>query len=119
MGKIQRDRGASTEREVAKLMEAALGVPAKRRLGQAREGGHDIDIDLPLVVEVKRRKRPMEALRWLQQADSSEKEGTPIVVTRGDSCPFLVVQYFSDWLELYRAALDGEEDFPSSEIKEE
>jgi len=115
MGKMQRTKGATYERDVAKKLEAALGVTAKRRLGQAREGGHDITIELPLVVEIKRRARPLCAVKWLEQADASEAEGVSLVVTRGDDSPDIAVQYFEDWLVIYKKAvlwdlIYGEED---------
>ncbi len=105
MGRSQRVKGAVYEREVAAKLTAALGTTAKRRLGQAREGGHDIDIDLPLVTECKRRKRPMEAMRWLKQADDSAKEGMSLVVTRGDDSRDAVVMYLDDFLPVYAAYL--------------
>lgn len=86
-------------------MTAALGTTAKRRLGQAREGGHDIDIDLPLVTEVKRRKGPLAVMKWLKQADDSSKEGKSLVVARSDGERFVAVQYFDDWLEIYAGYL--------------
>ena len=53
-----RTKGASFEREVAKLLEAELGIAFKRDLEQYRAGDHgDLiadDPDFPFVIECKR-----------------------------------------------------------------
>lgn len=105
MGKMQRTKGAVYEREVIKKMSTALGVSCERNLEQTRDGGHDVKTSLYLVVEIKRRAQPLCALKWLEQADASPKEGPSLVVTRGDNSPDLAVQYFDDWLVTYKKAL--------------
>lgn len=105
MGKMQRTKGATYERDIVKKMTAALGVPCERNLEQTRDGGHDVKTSLYLVTEIKRRARPLCALKWLEQADASSKDGVSLVVTRGDNSPDLAVQYFDDWLVTYKKAL--------------
>lgn len=70
MGKMQRNKGASFERDVCKAFSVALrpgGPEFKRNIGQARDGGNDIDVGC-LVVEVKIRKTLGTVYGWLQQA---------------------------------------------------
>ena len=115
MGRMQRTKGATYERDIVKKLTAALGVSCERNLEQTRDGGHDVKTVLSLVVEIKRRARPLCALKWLEQADASPKEGPSLVVTRGDNSPDLAVQYLDDWLVMYKKAMlwdliYGEED---------
>jgi Holliday junction resolvase len=110
MGKRSRTKGATYEREIASTLQKALGVEVKRRLGQAREGGEDIDLTtlaLPLTLECKRRAQPLVALKWLEQAQAASegKGSTPVVITRGDNSPSLVVMTLDDWLAMFTKAL--------------
>lgn len=59
MSKMQRTKGAVYEREIVHAINAKFDEPfkAKRRLGQAREGGHDITWAAPFIIEAKRRAR--------------------------------------------------------------
>jgi hypothetical protein len=95
MGKSQRTKGAVFEREVAKLFSGYFGREFKRNIGQARDGGNDIDVGL-LVIEAKRRASLKVLRQWMQQATEAavarlqRKGGTvydhvPIVVMREDS----------------------------------
>jgi hypothetical protein len=88
MSKSQRTKGAVFEREVAKLFSAEFGREFKRNIGQARDGGNDLDVGI-LTVEAKRRAS-LDTLRgWLAQAGAAAsarpgRPGTPIVVCRED-----------------------------------
>ena len=53
MSKLAKDRGASYEREVCKALSDALGSKVTRVLGQARDGGSDIDLG-PFMIDCKR-----------------------------------------------------------------
>ena len=44
-GRAARNKGAAAERELASMLSNELGVVVKRKLGQAREGGDDIQIE--------------------------------------------------------------------------
>lgn len=93
MGKLQRDRGASTEREICNYLQDELGIAVKRKLGQARDSGEDISVP-PFRIEVKRRKG-FAGLKFLQQCEtgSCEKE-IPVVVVRvdGDKEPMVLLR---------------------------
>jgi len=105
MSKSQRTKGAQFEREVASMFKFA-GYEAKRNLGQTRDGGHDLDVEchIPLTIECKRRKKAMQAMKWLEQADAAEQEGMSVVVTRGDGGRTAVVMYWEDWISLFQKA---------------
>lgn len=107
MGKSQRTKGATYEREVAQVFSEALGRDFKRNIGQARDGGNDLDVG-PLVVECKRRKTLGTVYGWLDQAFKAavEKQAghteprTPIVVARQDQGTSIVIMDLEDFLEL-------------------
>jgi hypothetical protein len=56
MGRAERAKGARGENEYASLLAEALGQPIRRKLGQARDGGDDIEVG-PFRIEVKRKQR--------------------------------------------------------------
>lgn len=123
MGKSQRTKGASYEREVAAVFSAALGQEFKRNITQARDGGHDLIVG-PLVVECKRRKTLTTIGKWYEQAKAAARgrwsrrkpevsgaaqeppiPGMPIIVCREDNGESLVVLRLSDFLILTRDEL--------------
>lgn len=113
MGKLQRERGAAFEREIAKVLTQAntdagvTGEPVKRILGQARDAGHDLAFP-PFAVEAKRR-RGLAVMEWLKQCRDSvgRKWGEiPLVIARADGEPAVAVLYLTDFLKVtqpYRA----------------
>lgn len=85
-GRRNRQRGQEGEREIVGLVRADFGIELKgRRLGQERDGGHDVDIG-PLRAQVKRRKRIAGLYEWLEGAD--------VACIRSDGKGWLVVM---DW----------------------
>lgn len=111
MGKAQRTKGATYEREVASAFTEALGLfdaPIARNIGQARDGGNDLDVG-PLVVECKRRKSLLTFQKWLAQAGTAAQRRAaknnprrcahlPAVVCRADHGDSLVVMRLEDFL---------------------
>ena len=100
-GKTSRNKGARGEREFAELLSNELGQVVKRKLGQARDGGDDIQVGR-YRIEVKRREKlAIEA--WCKQveasctvaADISEdgqvKDEVPVVVFRRNGEPWRAV----------------------------
>lgn len=89
-GRMSRNKGAAGERELAKILADELGVDVKRKLGQARDGGDDIQVG-KYRLEVKRR----EALRlddWCQQIEVAARPGEwPVVVYRRNGQPWRAV----------------------------
>lgn len=106
LGKSQRTKGASYEREICAELSAALGVKIERNIGQARDGGNDIDAGI-LVVECKRRKTLGTVYSWLNQAraaatlNTGDRRGIPIVVARQDGdMSSLVILDLNDFVHL-------------------
>jgi hypothetical protein len=112
LGKSQRTKGATYEREVAQVFSAALGIEVKRNIGQARDGGNDLDVG-PLVVECKRRKTLTTIEGWMLQAQAAANERRrgheevtiPVVVARADAGKSLVIISLADFLILTRDEL--------------
>ena len=121
MSKSQRTKGAGGERELCGILSDALGQVVKRKLGQARDSGNDIDI-APFRIECKRRKHIGNLYEWLKQAEGDidnparvdglwydgttgrwyRRIATPVVALRADGNEWLVVMRLSDWIELAR-----------------
>ncbi len=89
-GRMARNKGARGENELAAILTDELGVEVKRKLGQARDGGDDIQIG-KYRIEVKRR----EALRldeWCQQVEACcEPTEVPVVAYRRNGQPWRAV----------------------------
>jgi len=111
VGRSQRTKGAVFEREIRDHFSAAYGQKFERNIGQARDGGNDLDVG-PLCVEVKRRKTLGTVYAWLQQAVAAvpafvqrtgHEHPIPVVVARqdADTSP-LVILRLSDFLALTR-----------------
>jgi len=104
MGKSQRTKGASGERELSGLLSDALGIVVKRNLGQAREGGDDITIG-KFRIECKRRKE-IAVHKFMEQALASCQPGElAIVAMRGDGKPWCVMMELEDFIPMLRDAL--------------
>jgi HJR/Mrr/RecB family endonuclease len=109
MSKLSRDKGAEFEREVAKLFHK-LGYPdAKRRLGQARDSGHDLDDTGRFVVECKRRRTTIENEAWLAQVQQSARRSKlPIVVARSDGGSPYVLMTWKTFTEIAQHVPDDD-----------
>ena len=81
------------------LLSAAFGRKIERNIGQARDGGCDIDCG-PYAVEVKRRKTLGTIYGWLQQCIAAAGARVPVVIAREDQGEWLVVMRLSDWTAL-------------------
>ena len=104
-GKTSRNKGAAAERELATMLSDELGFAVKRKLGQARDGGDDIQIG-KYRIEVKRR----EALRldeWCKQVESASGTGdVPVVAYRRNGQPWRVVVPIDWFIEQVRETID-------------
>lgn len=111
MSRLARERGRKFEIEVAKAFSAHFGREFKRKLGQARDSGNDIDVG-PFVVECKRTRRLGFLSTWMQQAvDAVAARGepftVPIVVSREDEGKALVTMHLCDFLHLAERHVTG------------
>ena len=78
MGKAQRTKGASFERDVVNALKDA-GIDAARNLDQTRDGGGDIDLGA-YMIECKRRAS-IAVYDWLDQCTRAARPGQiPLVV---------------------------------------
>ena len=107
-GRKSRNKGATGERELAALLTDALGVVVQRKLGQARDGGDDIQIG-QYRIEVKRR----EALRldeWCKQVEDAAGVGdVPVVAYRRNGQPWRVVVPLEWFMKQVRETLKDAE----------
>lgn len=95
-----RTKGASGEREVARILADELGIQMVRNLAQARNGGSDL-IGLPgWSVEVKRAKAVTAGMvgEWWTQAEAQAiREGKrPALAYRADRQPWRVALRLGD-----------------------
>jgi Holliday junction resolvase len=104
-GRTSRNKGAAAERELATMLSEQLGVHVRRKLGQARDGGDDIQVG-KYRIEVKRR----EALRldeWCKQVEAaSGDEDVPVVAYRRNGQPWRVVVPIEWFIEQVRETID-------------
>ena len=106
MGRMQRNKGASGEREFFSWLSDMLGKTVKRKLGQAREGGNDGDAG-PLVIEVKR-YAAFAVMRHFEQCEKAAGTGKfPVVALREDDGEWMVLLRAQDFLELSRDEILG------------
>ena len=105
MSKLGKERGASYEREVCKTLSERLGTKVSRVLGQARDGGSDIDLG-PFMIECKRRRK-IGVYEWMEQAKTSAAATgqTPIVVCRADGEESLCIIRLDDAIKLLQNEL--------------
>lgn len=94
-----RNKGATFERDIAKMLHDELGISFKRDLEQYREGGHgDLipsDPDFPFTLELKRyADGPIGGQKawWEQTCVAAKREGkSPALIYRYDRKPIRCV----------------------------
>lgn len=106
MGASERRKGAVAERELAALLSDALGRVVQRKLGQARDGGDDIQVER-FRLEAKRRET-LAIRSWCEQVESAAQPGdVPVVAFRQNGQPWRVVLRLEDFIPLMRGELGG------------
>jgi hypothetical protein len=95
MSAKSRNKGASGERELIRLIEDHLGIRLERNLAQSFAGGHDlIGLD-DWAIEVKRYKEVGETEKrafWVQAVEQANRVGKrPAVCFRADRKPWRVL----------------------------
>lgn len=104
MSKYHRDRGADFEREIANYLTMELGRAVRRKLGQARDGGDDLQVG-KFRLECKRRVTILVD-KWLSQVERCALDHeVPIVIARSDRGEALAVLRLSDLTPLIRGEL--------------
>lgn len=105
MSKLARERGRLFEIEIGKILSQHSGQEIKRKLGQARDSGNDIDYG-PFVVECKRTRALGYVSKWYQQAVDAvtlrkgEPGLIPVVIAREDLGQPVVILGMDDFLRL-------------------
>lgn len=106
-GRGRRNKGAAGERELAAILTDNLGVVVKRKLGQARDGGDDIQIER-FRIEVKRHER-LQIKEWCKQIEAASEPGDiPIVCFRQNGEPWRAVVPLDFLITAIREELSGE-----------
>lgn len=104
MGKAQRTKGATFEREIANDLSDRWGRVVKRNIGQSRDGGDDITA-APFRIECKRRKG-IAVYEWMDQVcRASDEDDIPVVIMRADSRKPLVLMTYEDWAKMAQGEL--------------
>jgi hypothetical protein len=105
-GRMSRTKGAGYEREVAGELQGWLGAVVTRRLGQARDGGHDLELP-GFTVECKRRAGFIGHAWMAQAVAASVGNGglPPVVFARGDRHETIVMMRLADWVEIAREVI--------------
>lgn len=102
MSAFQRTKGAAFEREVSRVLSDAFGIIVQRKLGQARDGGDDIQVG-QYRIECKRRAA-IAVHEWLEQCMAASSTGDiPIVIARADAKEAIVILRLADFLPLMAA----------------
>tara|TARA_R110000822_G_scaffold33633_11_gene95740 strand:- start:773 stop:1183 length:411 start_codon:yes stop_codon:yes gene_type:complete len=100
-GKTSRNKGAGAERELAATLTEELGFCVKRKLGQARDGGDDIQIG-KYRIEVKRREK-LAIMDWCSQVEAcTTPSEVPLVAFRQNGQPWRVVIKLEHLIPLLR-----------------
>lgn len=122
---MARNKGANGERELARLLSDELGFEVKRTLGQARDGGADIQIGR-FVIEVKRQER-LAIEQWCQQVEAAVttisnldesgelREPVPVVVFRRNGEPWRAVVPLNFLIYAMREDLGGQQVLPEGD----
>mgnify|MGYP003338407358 FL=1 len=100
-GKMSRNKGAGAERELSAFLSEQLGIEIKRKLGQARDSGDDIQIG-KYRIEVKRRET-LAIMQWCRQVEACcNADDVPVVAFRQNNEEWRVVMRLNDILPLLK-----------------
>ena len=104
-GRMARNKGANGERELAAMLTDGLGFVVQRKLGQARDGGDDIQVG-KYRIEVKRHER-VQIDKWSEQVEKAAGvDDVPVVVYRRNGQPWRVVVPLHWFIEQVRETID-------------
>jgi len=107
MGKSQRTKGASFERDIVHVLQDALGIQVERNLNQTRDGGGDINLP-GYLVECKRRAG-IAVYDWLDQATRAANPAQkPLVIARADRRENIIIMRLDYFLPLLKGTNNAE-----------
>ena len=99
--KKSRTKGAAFEREIANRLTARFGCTVQRILGQARDGGSDLEGCEPWTIECKRRRVLPTIEGWLEQARVAAPTGKPyVVIARSDGGEPIAIMPLAFWEDM-------------------
>lgn len=100
-GRYAKQKGERGEREVCGIITRLTGEPSKRKLGQAREGGGDVDWG-PFLLEVKARQT-VSMPAWQEQVRIAANESgqVPAVVWRRKGEEFWIALPFEEFISIF------------------
>jgi Holliday junction resolvase len=103
---MSRDKGARGEREFANLLSAELGTVVRRKLGQARDSGDDIQVE-HFRIEVKHCER-LAIPAWCAQVEAACEYANevPVVAFRRSGEPWRCVVPAAWFIRALREELD-------------
>lgn len=109
MPRFEREKGARFEREVARVM-AEIWQQSRRNLeAPGASGDHGIDVigAGPFVPQVKRRRKyaPVNCIFEVDE-DAVQPGQVPLLITKGDYLPSMVVMRFDDFMGIARLLND-------------
>jgi hypothetical protein len=103
----QRRKGSAGENELATILSEQLGRVVKRKLGQARDGGDDIQVER-FRIEVKR-CQTLAVPRWCRQIEAATQPGEiPVIAFRRNGEPWRVIVQLDDFMPLMRGELGAQ-----------
>jgi Holliday junction resolvase len=106
-GRMSRNKGAAAERELAQILSDELGFVVKRKLGQARDSGDDIQVG-KFRIEAKRRET-LALPAWCRQIEEHCGPGEVAVVAyRQNGQPWRIVMKLQDFLPMLRGELTND-----------
>jgi Holliday junction resolvase len=104
---MSRNKGAAAERELATILSDELGFVVKRKLGQARDSGDDMQVG-KFRIEAKRRET-LALPGWCRQIEEHCGPGeVPVVAYRQNGQPWRIVMKLEDFLPLMRGELTND-----------
>jgi Holliday junction resolvase len=103
-GRSKRTKGAVAERELAQILSDELGICVKRKLGQAREGGDDIQVG-QFRIEAKRQEKIQIESWWEQVQACAAPDEIPVLAFRRSRNPWKVVLTLNDFIRMMREYL--------------
>lgn len=100
-GRYAKQKGERGEREVCGIITRVTGEPCKRKLGQARDAGGDVDWG-PFLLEVKSRQT-VAMPAWQEQVRIAARESgqVPAVVWRRKGEEFWIAVPFEEFISIF------------------
>ena len=100
-------KGSAAERELIKILQSH-GYDSKRNDQRYVGGMENPDVTLPGVhIECKRTEKLRVYDAMAQAIHDSNGKALPVVMTRKNHSPWLVIMRLDDWIELYRELEGG------------